>query len=110
MVGQKQIWVHFNGQKTNVGIDQMSFLLNLNSCFCPLAKEAMVSVERLCKSLTLSDTFSLELEDVEEAALIDLMCCSCKQAATGIPPPGRSAYKKVSSFIYEGNHFVLWGL
>ena len=37
----------------------------------------------------------LDLDDQEESALIDLMCCACTQAATGVAPPGRNPSKKV---------------
>ena len=87
----------------------MPLLLNLNS-YLPIGYKSDGFCRKTLQKLSFIDTFCLELEDVEEAALIDLMCCSCKQAATGIPPPGRSAYKKVSSFIYGGKLSVLGSL
>ena len=41
------------------------------------------------------DMHFLDLDDQEELALIDLMTCSCKMAATGTGPPGRVVHKKV---------------
>jgi len=38
----------------------------------------------------------IDLDDQEELALIDLMTCSCKMAATGTGPPGRVVHKKQS--------------
>lgn len=40
-------------------------------------------------------SFCLGLSDTEEAALVDIMVCSCKQAALGQGPPGR-VHRKVS--------------
>lgn len=47
-------------------------------------------------NLLLDSDSLIELEDVEESALIDLMCCAVKQAATGTAPPGRSINRKLS--------------
>jgi hypothetical protein len=41
-----------------------------------------------------------DLSDDEEAALIEIMTCCCRQAATGQGPPGR--YAKRVSPLEEG--------
>jgi len=48
-------------------------------------------------NLLLDSNALIELEDVEESALINLMCCACKQAATGLGPAGRNINKKQST-------------
>lgn len=40
-------------------------------------------------SILLDDKFSESLSDDEETALIELMACCCRQAATGKGPSGR---------------------
>ncbi|XP_066922254.1 cohesin subunit SA-2-like isoform X2 [Clytia hemisphaerica] len=47
-------------------------------------------------NLLLHQNSMIDLDDEEESALIDLMCCACKQAATAVSPPGRSLNKKLS--------------
>merc|ERR1711962_1021326 len=48
-------------------------------------------------TLLLDSNPLIELEDIEESALIDLMCCACKQAATAQAPPGRVVNRKSSN-------------
>lgn len=35
------------------------------------------------------------LDERQESALVDIMVCSVKQAAEGVPPSGRQGYGKV---------------
>ncbi|XP_065644555.1 cohesin subunit SA-2 isoform X6 [Hydra vulgaris] len=47
-------------------------------------------------SMLLDPNPLIELEDEEERVLIDIMCSACKQAAEGLPPPGRTLNRKLS--------------
>jgi len=47
-------------------------------------------------NLLLHQNSMIDLDDQEESALIDLMCCACTQAATGVAPAGRNPSKKAN--------------
>ncbi|XP_046853053.1 cohesin subunit SA-1-like [Xenia sp. Carnegie-2017] len=51
----------------------------------------------LMNSILLDDKFSESLSDDEETALIELMACCCRQAATGKGPSGRFVKRLLSS-------------
>lgn len=57
-------------------------------------------------TMLLADTGGEDLTDEEEAALIEIMTCCCRQAATGQGPPGRFV-KRVSTVLRKSPKLIL---